>query len=177
MKKSSLILAAVTAGALVMAANLPSALAASASTSPGITVSAGVLRTCTIQKVTDLAFGNYDPLGVNATADLTANSTIRVHCNRNTLADITISNGNNASGSQRRMASSTSSDFLNYNLQKPLADGTTNSNTAWDTYAYAQGSTAGVRDLTVFGVIPMAQNSAAAGDYLDTIVATITFTP
>ena len=77
MKRSVLTLAVLTA--LVVASPM---FAASANTT--FTVSASVISNCTIS-AGNLAFGSYDPVGVNAGtgADLYANSTLTVACTKN----------------------------------------------------------------------------------------------
>jgi spore coat protein U-like protein len=135
-------------------------------------VTASVAANCTITTAA-VAFGAYDPVGVNAAADLTASGSVTVACTKGTPATIDLGNGANLLAGSRRMASAT--DFMNYRLYKDaartqvwgtgLAGGTT--------MAYNSASRVAVA-VPVYGTVPMAQD-VTVGNYADVVVATINY--
>ena len=148
------------------------ATAATASTT--FQVTASVEKTCRIEAVSSLAFGNYDPTSDTAA---TGTGTIRVRCTTGTIAPIALNQGVNRSGDTtcvNRAMKSAASDELSYGLYQA-----TGATTAWgcaagtNTYSYTAAN-ASWNNLTVHGVIPAAQ-TAPIGAYTDTVTATITF--
>ena len=137
-----------------------------------LSVTASVAANCTIATA-PVAFGAYDPVGVNAAADLLATGTVTVACTKGAPTTIDLGNGTNFLAGTRRMGSGT--DFMNYALYKDaartqvwgtgLAGGTTAAYTAASVAATA---------ITVYGTVPMAQN-VSPGAYSDTVVATINY--
>src|SRR5262245_6217003 len=83
--------------------------------SANMQVNANVIRKCTIT-TQPMAFGNYDPVQVNATAPLDGQSTITVACTKGTSVLIAMDDGSNAQGTQRRMLDRTS--YLRYEAYK-----------------------------------------------------------
>ncbi len=137
-----------------------------------LSVTATVAANCTISTA-PVAFGAYDPVGVNAAANLNGTGTVTVACTKGTAATIDLGVGNNLSGGSRRMGSG--SDFLNYALYKDAAR-----TQVWgtglaggSTYAYAAASKNSVA-VTVYGTVPMNQD-VTVGAYTDTVVATINY--
>lgn len=133
-----------------------------------LSVSAMVVSNCTISAGT-VAFGNYDPVGANATTDLDANGTVTVQCTRGTSAAVGLDPGDHFSGTRRMSDGGT--EFLTYELYSDAPGGTVWTNAATVAYVAPNRSP---QDLTVYGRVPGAQD-AAAGSYSDTVVATITF--
>lgn len=173
MKRSVLTLAVLTA--LVVASPM---FAASANTT--FTVSASVISNCTIS-AGNLAFGSYDPVGVNAGtgADLYANSTLTVACTKN-APNVWIgldagANSASAVGTTRAMSAG-GGNFLSYELYTANpnpAPGSAWGNTALTGKAYVAATSAATA-VTVYGRTPKGQD-VAAGAYTDTITATINY--
>ena len=132
-----------------------------------IAVSATVVESCTLDGG-NLSFGNYDPIVTHASTPLDTTVNLSVLCTEGTTATIGLSNGDNAVASQRKMASGT--ERLNYDLYSD-SDRTA----AWATEAYTEVDGTSATNVTVYGRVPAGQNTAAAGGYADTVVATITF--
>jgi spore coat protein U-like protein len=163
MKRSVLFLIALTVVSTPLLA---------ASKTANLAVTASVAANCTITTA-PVAFGAYDPVGVNAAADLLATGTVNVACTKGAPTTIDLGNGTNLLAGARRMGSGT--DFMIYDLYKDaartqvwgtgLAGGTT--------AAYTAASVA-VTAITVYGTVPMAQN-VSVGAYSDTVVATINY--
>ncbi|MFA7279352.1 MAG: spore coat protein U domain-containing protein [Sterolibacterium sp.] len=165
-----------------------SGIALSATTSTTIAVSAAVSKACTISTTAALAFGTYDPIGANLTANLLATGAVTVVCSKgSTGLSIGMDNGTHSAGSQRQMVltGGTATDILLYDIYLPPSTApatacATTGGTAWNTT-----SPGGVLTLTdaptkvgrlynVCGSIPMAQD-APTGNYTDLVTATLTF--
>lgn len=163
----------------VLSVVLFSVPAFAASTNTTFQVSASVIANCTIT-ASNLAFGNYDPVVANNTtgADLYANSTVTVACTKG-APNVWIgldagANSASAVGTTRAMA--TGGNFLSYELYtanpNPVA-GAVWGNTQATGKSYVAASKAATA-ITVFGRVPKGQD-AAAGNYTDTITATINY--
>ena len=147
-------------------------------------VTASVTQTCTVATPPDLAFGPYDPIVANATAPLTATSTISVKCTKASSGiTVNIGVGNNAASTQRQMKGATSADLLQYNILQPTAGSPYSSctATAWGTAAGGSlytptgvtwGTTAAT--FTVCGSIPAAQN-VSIDNYSDIVQVAVNF--
>jgi len=80
-----------------------------------LTVGANVLQNCSIT-VTDLQFGEYDPLLNNASTPLDVEATLTTVCTPDTWVLVEMDDGQNPQGSLRRMAGGT--EFLSYGVFK-----------------------------------------------------------
>lgn len=163
------------ASAVALAAGWGSQVQAATATD-NLAVSADVTASCTISTAA-LAFGNYDPVVANATADLDSEGTVTVTCTTGSAAAITLGQGANANtGSTaaaplRRLLNGTS-NYLNYSLFSNAAR-----TAVWGddvTVDVETTGTAAADAHTVYGRIPAGQN-VPAGAYADTVVATVTF--
>lgn len=149
---------------------------ASAGTSnANLTVSASVSANCTIS--TDaVAFGAYDPIVANAAAALEGTGTVTVTCTNGSATKVTLGQGANADAGStdevplRRMASG--GDHLAYFLYSDVARTTVWGNTEGSGVDHE--GTGNAVNLTVYGSITAGQN-VPAGNYSDTVVATVTF--
>ena len=165
--------AAAAAGA-VLAMSLP-AFAASASTN--LAVSATVANNCTIS-TSAVGFGTYDPLSAT---DTDSTGTVTITCTKNTSATIGLDTGAHASGSTRRMDDG-SGNVLTYELYHPanLNPGAGAAYaTVWGTaganlFSPAAAPSKASRTFTVSGRITAGQD-VAAGNYTDTVQATVNF--
>jgi len=151
------------------------ALAAGSATAD-LDVSASVSESCTIS-ASPLAFGAYDPVVANRSTDLDGTGSVTVTCTAGAPVAVRLDQGLNAGvGSSdaapaRQMAGSRGGE-LSYALYSD-----TQRTQVWgndDENAVTSEGTGGAVELTVYGRIPGGQN-VPAGDYADTVVATVTF--
>ena len=146
-------------------------------------VAVNVNASCTMS-VTSLDFGIYDPIGANATQDLTASATVSTNCTLRynwrchyestvTICCIVLIND-----CLRQLANAEATSFLSYNI---YTDANYSFSGIWnhdvgEMSAVARVVGSGVsQDLTVYGEIPKNQKSASAGSYTDTINVTLTY--
>ncbi len=169
--------------ALASALLLLSGIAAAASATTTIPVTASVSKGCTVSVgATPLAFGAYDPIGVNATAPLNATGSVVVTCAKNS-SGLTIGMGLGLQPALgvRQMISGT--DLLAYSVGQPPSNTpgvacTFPATTAWDAVTVLTLTSApskAPRSYNVCGSIPAGQDVAAGLAYTDTIIATINF--
>ena len=149
-----------------------------------LTAQTQVNANCTIS-TSAVAFGNYDPIGANQSADLNSIGTITIACVKDTAPTIGLDVGANAAGTTRRMQNTTSpGNYLQYELYQPSATVPSAACsfpgvTVWGT-AGANLFSAGAapnknpRTYNVCGSIPAGLNPAI-GSYQDTVVATVNF--
>ena len=158
------------AGIAVLVAGLGAARSKveAATDTSSFAVTATVAANCTISAGA-LAFGSYDPVVTNASADLDQTSTITVACTKGSSAAVSLDDGVNASGSTRRMKAG--ADYLDYEMYSDSGR-TTVWNTS-NTVSYAATSKAPA-SLTLYGRVAAGQD-VPTGSYSDTVVATITF--
>jgi spore coat protein U-like protein len=135
------------------------AIAADAS----VDVRANIKGTCVIDLVTMIDFGDLEQ-GTTA-PDRTAPGTVRYWCSKGLVFTITTGNGNNASGTQRRMkgvATTNSTEFLPYTLAPDaVLSGT------------GAGPAAPVTH-TITGTVRGADyNALSVGQFSDTVIVTI----
>ena len=140
-----------------------------------LSVTATVAASCIIT-TNAVAFGAYDPIVANKTANLDSTGTVTVTCTNGSVNTITLGQGANATvGSTdalplRQMAATT--NRLSYQLYTDAARLVVWGNTVGAGIARTGN---GVADpLTVYGNVTAGQN-VPAGSYSDTVVATVTF--
>ncbi|WP_414521126.1 spore coat U domain-containing protein [Umezakia ovalisporum] len=163
------------ASAILIAAG-SAAPAMAGTSSADLNVIATVPTNCTIS-TNSLGFGNYDPIGTNATTSLTAAGSVTTTCTTGTSATITLGQGINANAGSTdavpmRRLKDTGSNYLSYGLYQDSGLGTVWGNTAGTGVSETGNGTA--RVTNVYGSISGAQN-VPAGSYSDTVVATVTF--
>ncbi len=146
---------------LAWSANMPAALAATATTS--FTVTTTVPATCSVT-ATNLSFPDY--LG----AAVDGESAITVKCTNTTAYTVGLDDGANPSGTQRRMTSG--GNTLNYELYSNSGRTTRWGNASGSWVAGTGNGTN--QTLPVYGQIPAGQN-LYIGSYLDTINVTVTY--
>lgn len=173
-KKFSFMTAKVVSATSLVAFSF-SVNAGTATSNLSATATATVAANCTISS-SAVAFGVYDPMVANKTANLDATGTVTVTCTNGSTGTITLGQGvNPATGSTasiplRQMAAST--DRLSYDLYSDTAR-----SVVWaDTSAtgVARNCTGAADAVTVYVRVPANQN-VPAGSYVDTVVATVTF--
>lgn len=135
------------------------------STYGSFSLSATVSANCNIS-VSDLNFGSVGMISEN----IEATAALDVECTPGASYSIALGNGNNYSGSTRRMRSS-AGNYVEYGLYQS-ANGTMpwGSTTTSDTL---DGVATGSDSQTIFGLVP--PQSATAGAYTDTVIVTITY--
>jgi spore coat protein U-like protein len=149
-----------------------SATAAQGSKQANLKVTAQVIGNCLVT-TQDLAFGNYDPVGANATTPADATGLIELTCSRGLVATIALGLGQNAQATTRRMADP-GAGRLEYELYQ---DG--GRTVVWggpgagDRVLPAAPSTA-TRLYAVYGRVRQGQDQPV-GAYTDTVVVTVTF--
>ena len=145
-------------------------------------VSADINASC-IMSNTDLDFGEYNAIGVNATQDLLATATISTSCTSGTNGVISMSGGSHvlfcmSSKCHRQMANQDETSFLRYNIytNESLSWGSVWSDNTSATNEVVQVIGSGVsQNTTVYGEITKNQRNAAAGSYTDTITITLNY--
>lgn len=145
-------------GTALLAMALP---ATAADTS--VDVRANIKGTCVIDSVTLIDFGDLEQ-GTTA-PDRNQAGSVKYWCSKGLVYTVTMGNGNNASGSQRRMkgvAPTNSSEFLAYDLTS-------------DAPASATGAGPGaLATLTLTATVRGADyNALSVGQLMDTVVVTI----
>lgn len=149
----------------------------SATATENLAVSATVVDNCTIS-TTALAFGNYDPIVVNASANLDGTGTVTITCTLNDAVTIMLGEGLHASApsptnpARRLSDGATTPNYLSYVLYSDSARSTVWGNDA--TVAVAATGTGAANAHTVYGAVNSGQNKPF-GSYSDTVVATVTF--
>jgi len=139
-------------------------------------VTATVSANCAISTAA-VAFGAYDSAVVNASANRDATGTVNVTCTSGASTTVTLDEGDNAGGGStaavpvRRMTDD-GTNFIGYQLYSENTRTTLWGGTAPTGLAHT--GTGLLVGLTVYGRIPGGQN-VPAGNYSDTVVATVTF--
>ena len=143
------------------------------SVSARLTVTAAIVRSCNLA-TTPLAFGTYDPVGSNASADLRASTHLTVVCSSGATPTIGIGFGNNTPGIGTTRAMSSGSDKLSYEIYKD--SGLTQVWTDSGSGIFSLGTIPSVLPQTVpvYGRIPAGQN-VSLGSYSDTLTVTVNF--
>lgn len=162
-----------TATILTLAAVLLPQAAFAATTAANLDVSATVTNSCSISS-SPMAFGAYDPI---SGTELNTTATLSVTCTQGTVQAITLDEGANPGATSttalpvRRMIDGGA--FLGYSLASTVDQVATWGNTiAVDVERTA--ATSSVETVTVFGRV-MAGQPAIAGNYTDTVIATVTY--
>jgi spore coat protein U-like protein len=138
------------------------ALAAGAAET-SVDVRANIKGTCVIDLATAIDFGDLEQ-GTTA-ADRTAPGSVRYWCSKGLVYTVTLGNGNNPSGTQRRMkglAITNSTEFLAYNL---TSDAPPTGTGAGPAALVTVALTASVRGADY--------NALSVGQFMDTVVVTI----
>jgi len=161
MKRNVLLSIAIAATATIaLGAKITAPLAVSAKVQGNCVVTGGSLN-----------FGVYDPL---AASDLNGTGTFTIACTKGAIATIDLDNGLNSSGGWRQMLGG--GDLLKYALYKDAARtqvwGTALTGGTAATYA-APSKTAAT--LTVYGLIPQAQDVIIADPYSDSVTITVNY--
>jgi spore coat protein U-like protein len=152
----------------IMAEGRPSAQSATAN----LQVTASVSKNCTITTA-PVAFGAYDSVTTNASAPLDGTGTVTVTCTKGAAAKVGLNPGGNAQGTTRRMVGS-ATEYLTYELYRDAAHTAVWGNTAADALDVPAAVNQTPQNFTVYGRVIQNQ-TAAVGNYTDTVVATVNF--
>jgi len=166
---TKLLLPLAAAGLAVISSD--SSVAATATANLQVTATVGA--NCTISTAT-VAFGAYDPIVANASSNLDGLGRVTVTCTKGTPATIALGPGANASGSQRNMKRTSGADLLAYGLYQDSARSRAWGNSGAGLFSAGAAPSKDARNFDVFGRIPSGQD-VSAGDYNDTVVATVNF--
>lgn len=158
----------LAASACLFAAAWAAPAAAQSANSHDMALTASVESSCTVA-TTDMAFGVLDTTVPRV--DTTA--TITVTCASTTVFKIQIDNGDNASGSQRRMANG-SGDFINYQVYR--------NNNRTQVWGLAPTSArngiivkGGSADYTAYGRLTGITPTTPTGEYSDMLTVWVEF--
>jgi spore coat protein U-like protein len=166
-----LVYAAAVSGVAVMATSFGSTASAATATA-NLGVSATVTNNCTISTAA-LAFGSYDPVVANASANLDGTGTVTVACTKGATATVGLGLGANALASVRRMTDG-STNYLSYELYSDAGRTTVWGNAGAALYSPGAAPSKAARNFTVYGRVTSNQD-VPAGSYNDTVVATVNF--
>jgi len=143
--------------------------------SSGSTWTATVLADANVS-VTSMNFGS-----TSLSSNIDSTATITVQATNTTPYSISLDNGVNASGSQRRVRLGATSNYLNYNLYTDSAR-----TSLWSTTSSTTSCTGGAgtcitgtgtgsnQTVTIYGRVPT-QSAPATGVFVDNVVITVTF--
>ncbi len=133
------------------------------------TANATVSKTCTVIAANNLSFGAAAGL---LAANVDATTTLQTQCTNSTAFQIGLDNGQNASGTTRRMLGS-SGDLITYELYQDSGRTTRWGNTVNSDTVSGTGNGA-VQTSTVYGRVA-AQATPTPGTYTDTITVNVTY--
>lgn len=148
---------------------------AQAATAGGaVTSTATVLPTCRALTIAPLAFGDYQPAGVESVAS----TSFTVQCSASTPVSVSLDRGTTAGASivARRLADGRG-NTLSYQLYTSVGRSTVwGDGTAGSAVVVASGlGLASTMQFVVYGVIPASQSTAVPGLYTDSITITLTY--
>src|SRR5690242_10156726 len=163
------------AGAVAVAIGAAPGTEAATATS-NLSVTASVSANCSISTA-PVAFGAYDPVSTNASTPLNGTGTVNVTCTSGASTTITLGQGSNANtgstdAAPARRLSDGGTNFLTYSLFQDAGRTTVWGNTGGT--GVANTGTGTQTAVTVYGSVAAGQN-VPAGNYSDTVVATVTF--
>ena len=164
-------------GALALSLTPVAVAPAYAANSPvNMTVTATVNVNCTFTATPTMAFGNYDPVVVNATTPLDQTATYQIVCTKNAPywvgLDAGLGGANSAASTSRSMLNGTTQ--LGYELYLDSGRTTVWGNTQTTGVGGTSPGIAAKINGTIYGRIPAGQD-VVAGNYTDTVVVTVNF--
>lgn len=124
---------------------------------------------CAILGANDLSFGARD----NLAAAVPSQTTLSITCPNGTPWQVGLNNGQNFTGTTRRMRHSTANAWISYGLFQNTARTTAWGNTIGTNTLGGTGN-GSTQTLTIYGQTP-AQPVSAPGTYQDTITVTLTY--
>ena len=171
--RAGLKVSSITAVAAMVALTHGLAPGSSAATaSANLTVTATVTNNCSIT-TTPVAFGAYDPVVANASAHLDATGTVTVACTKGATATVGLGLGSHALGSSRRLTDG-GTNYLTYELYQDAGRAAVWGDAGAALFSPGAAPSKSPRSFTVYARIA-ADQDVAAGNYADTVVATVNF--
>jgi spore coat protein U-like protein len=149
---------------------LPWGIANAATDTDTFDVTVTVITACDIS-ATGHDFGTYDAL---SPTPLDSTSTISVTCTSGASYSVALNAGTTGGGTIPARLMTDGSNTLSYNLYTNAGYGTVWGDGTGGSAAVAGTGSGGNQDLTVYGRMPAGQGEPA-GDYSDTVTATITY--
>jgi spore coat protein U-like protein len=143
-----------------------------ATATANLSLSASVVNNCTIS-TSAVAFGSYDPVVANASANLDGSGQVTIACTKGTAPTVGLGLGSNASGSVRRMSDG-SGNYLTYEVYSDSSRSAVWGDSGSNLYTPVVAPSKAARSFSVYGRIAGNQD-VAAGSYSDTVVATVNF--
>ena len=151
--------------------------AGAATTTAALTVQITITAACSVNAAT-LDFGSNAGTALLA-GNANASTSVSVTCTSGSPYSIGMDNGQNATGSQRRMING--GNYISYNLYTDsghLNAWTTASNSTTCTSANSCVLATGngsAQSSTIYGVVPSVAVAPAAGSYADSVTMTVTY--
>ncbi len=142
------------------------------STTVNFDVTATVLSECTISAFA-INFGTYEPVVANAATPLDSTATINVYCTKNTAGTVTLDNGLNFSGGNRRMKNA-GGIFMTYEVYRDAPRTTVWNGVNVNSATSTSKNTALGGGFIAYGRIPAAQD-IPAGSYNDTLQSVVNY--
>jgi spore coat protein U-like protein len=148
---------------MVVAMMSAAGTAMAATSTADLSVTATMTATCSISTPAAMNF----TLNATSTNDATATSSVDIWCTKGTSGTLTFGTGLNPSGGENYMHSTSANDSIRYSLAPT---------TASDANYTGQGKNNG-KTIELTGTVANADyvNAAAADDYEDTVVLTVTY--
>lgn len=163
---------ALVAGALLNALLVALTQPAAAKTATAtFNVTANVPSSCTIT-ATDLAFGS---VPANPGANVDAQTTLSVTCTLSTTYTIALDKGLATGGTVAMRQMQNGTNLLNYTLYTTTARTTVWGDGTLSTQTVSGTGNGNAQSVTVYGRVPSGQTNLAAGNFSDTITATVTY--
>ncbi len=143
------------------------------SASASLSVTATVLRTCSLS-TSSLSVANYDPSVRIAATDHTASTELTVVCKRGATSAMTIGAGSNASGVITSRVTFSEGGKLRHEAYKNSGPSQVWSESASDALLLGTTNRTALQSIRVYGPIPRSQ-LVGEGGYVDTVTYTINF--
>ena len=164
--------AAAAVFAVILGGGAVAQLGAATATA-NLAASSSVANNCTISTGA-LAFGAYDPIVTNASANLDGTGTVTIACTKGATTTLELGLGANATGSTRRLSDGAGTpSYLTYEIYSNVGR-TTVWGTGVDAVTPAAAPSKTARNFTAYGRVAGNQD-VPAGNYTDTVVATVNF--
>lgn len=167
MIKNTLVTAVATAAAALVAA----APAHAGTTSTNLGVTATVTANCSVS-TNPVAFGNVDVLGGT---NFDATGAVTVTCTNGTSWSAAADVGTGAGGTFATRKMSSGANLLDYSLYTDAARTTVWGDGSGGTATVSNTGSGVAQNFTVYGRVPLGQNSVPTGGYSDTVLVTITY--
>ena len=143
------------------------------SASASLSVTATVLRTCSVS-TSSLSIGNYDPSVRIAATDHMGSTELTVVCKRGATSAITIGGGSNAPGVVTSRVTFSESDKLRYEAYKNSGQSQGWSDSASAVLYHRMTNGTAPQSISVYGPIPHSQLVGGGRDF-ETVTYTISF--